>query len=87
MIRLIFQASNQVFMIVIDNNKIFWNDSKVGIQELYPNASPTAIKMGGLPTEEELKLYNMCKTEEELASLCMKDAREKGCRLIKQEKK
>ena len=87
MIRLIFQATNQVFMIIIDKNKILWNDSKVGIQELYPNPSPTAIKMGGVPTEEELKEYKMCKTDEELAAFCMRDCRKKGCRLIREDVK
>jgi hypothetical protein len=85
MINLIFQAGPQLFMIVIKEGKVFWNDEKFGIQELYPNPSPKAIEMGGQPTPKEIREYQSCKTDNELSSIIMRDCRLKGARYIRRD--
>jgi hypothetical protein len=76
-----------IFMIRIDGKEVYWNDTKSGLQMLYPNPSEKALEIGGEPSEEELEEYNMCSTEEELASFVIRDCRKKGIKLIKKEKK
>ena len=84
--RLIFQIKNKAFMIIISNKEIYYNDERSKVQMLYPIPSPKAIQMGGKPTEEEIKEYEMCKTEDELVSFVIRDCLKKGARLIKHER-
>lgn len=78
-------GGRQLFMIRISGRDIFWNDKLSGLQMLYPTPSAKALKMGGKPTAQELEEYNMCKTEEELASFVIRDCKKKGAKLIKRE--
>jgi hypothetical protein len=84
--RLIFIIKNKLFMIIVKEREIYYNDENVKVQMLYPNPSPKAIQMGGKPTKEEIEEYNMCKNEEEAVSFIIRDCLSKGARLIKQEK-
>jgi hypothetical protein len=84
-INLIFQVQAKVFMIRIDGKSIYWNDEKSGLHRLYPTPDIVAVRMGGKPTEQELKEYNLCKTEDELASFIIRDCLQKGFKLIKRE--
>ena len=88
MINLIFVTKTRaLYMIVIKERTILWNDQQSGLHQLYPTPDIYAIKVGGKPTEEELKEYNMCKTEKELAAFCIRDATQNGSKLIKMQEK
>jgi hypothetical protein len=80
---LIFATGRELFMIRIDGSEIFWNDKKSGIHRLYPTPDRFALRMGGSPTPQELEEYNMCKTEDELASFCIRDCESKGLKLVR----
>jgi hypothetical protein len=84
-INLIFIARNGIFMLRVDGRKIYYNDKINGLNMLYPTPSKKALQMGGAPTKDEIKEYEMCKTEAELASFCIRDAKKSGARLIKHE--
>jgi len=85
-INLVFIAGGrEIFMIRIDGRDIFWNDKKSGLQMLYPTPSKFALKLGGKPSNEDLKEYNLCKTEEELASFVIRDCKKNNAKLIKRE--
>ncbi len=85
-INLVFIAGGRnIFMIRISGRDIFWNDKLSGVHMLYPTPSEKALKMGGEPSKEDLEEYNMCKTEEELASFVIRDCKRKGAKLIKKE--
>lgn len=74
MINLIFSIRNQLFMIAIRDRKIFYTDKNIKTpQEFIPQ------------TLEERKEYDMCKTEDELASFVIKDCLKTGATLIKRE--
>lgn len=83
-INAIFLAgARNLFMIRIDGKKIFINEAKAGVHELYPNPDAYALRIGGKPTKEEIEEYNMCKTEKELLAFCIRDCQAKGAKLIK----
>jgi hypothetical protein len=85
-IRLVFLAGGRsLFMIVVRNRDIFYNDVTNGVQQLYPNQSAKALSLFGPPTPEEIEEYNMCKTEDELAAFCIRDAKKSHAKLIKKE--
>jgi hypothetical protein len=84
-INLIFLIANKVFMIRVINRDVFWNDQLSGLQMLYPTPSKKALEVGGMPSEQDMKEYNMCKTEDELAAFIIRDCKLKGIRLIKRE--
>ena len=85
---LIFMAGMRgLFMIRVDGKTVIYNDSKAGIQQLYPELSPKAAELFGKHNEKELREYNMCKTEDELVSMVIRDCRLNNCKLIKKEKK
>ena len=87
MIKLIFMVGmGKVFMIVIKGKEVYYNDPIQKLQMLFPNPSEASLKINGPPTEQEIKEYSMCKTEDELAAFCIRDVRLKGGRLIKKEK-
>lgn len=84
MIRLVFLAGqNKVFMILIKNREIYYNDQMSGVQMLYPTPSKRAIELGGEPSKEDMEEYNMCKTESELMAFVIRDANKTGSKLIK----
>lgn len=78
-------GGKEIFMIRISGREIYYNDKKSGLQMLYPTPSEKALKIGGQPTKEEIQEYNMCTTEEELASFVIRDCKLKGAKLIKRE--
>lgn len=85
-VNLIFLVGiKDLFMIRIEGKSIYWNDKKSGLQMLYPNPSKTALRIGGKPTKEEVKEYNMCKTEAEIEAFVVRDCKLKGAKLIKRE--
>lgn len=84
-INLIFLIRNALFMVRIDGKDIYWNDKINGLQMLFPKPSDKALKVGGPLTKDQLNEYNMCKTEDELASFVIKDAKSYGAKLIKRE--
>ncbi len=85
-IRLVFLAGGRsLFMIVIRNKEIYYNDQLSGVQMLYPTPSKRAIELGGEPSKEDMKEYNMCKTEEELMAFVIRDCKKSGSKLIKKE--
>lgn len=74
-----------MFMIVIRGREIYYNDKINKLQMIYPTPSEKAIELSGKPTEEEVKEYELCKTEKELASFVIKDCLKSGAKLIKME--
>jgi hypothetical protein len=87
-INAIFLAgARNIFMIRIDGRKIFINEAKSGVHELYPNPDEYVLRIGGRPTPQEIEEYNMCKTEKELLAFCIRDCESKNCKLIKVDEK
>lgn len=84
-IRLVFIARMKLFMIVIQGRKISYNDAIQKVQQIYPTPSQKALELFGPPTKEEMDEYNACKTEEELMSFVLRDAKKSGAKLIKKE--
>ena len=74
-------------MVSIKEKQIFWNDQKSGVHELWPTPDMYALRIGGLPTEEEVKEYEMCKSEKELAAFCIRDCAKKGIKLVRMDEK
>lgn len=72
-------------MLRVDGRNIYYNDKVSGLNMLYPTPSKKALQMGGRPSKDEQKEYDMCKTEAELVAFCIRDAKKSGARLIKHE--
>lgn len=85
-IRLVFLVGNgKIFVIQIRNREIYYADKISGVQMLYPTPSKAVLRTSGEPTEEDIKEYNMCKTEEELMAFVIRDVKKMGGRLIKKD--
>jgi hypothetical protein len=41
--------------------------------------------MGGLPSPDDLKEYNMCQTEDQLVSFIVRDCMRRGARLVRRD--
>lgn len=99
MIRLVFTINREIFRIEIENREIWYFDRKWNKTiRLIPKDEQfmTKIKMSRnkIPqhfvdlfnlTAEEQKEYDGAKTDEELAEICVRDARKKGAKLVKEE--
>lgn len=99
MIKLIFSINQEIFTIRIKDREIFYSDRKM-LEEtrVIPvdnrlrmkvinsrnKISQNILKQFELTPEEE-KEYNDCNNEEELAVVCIKDAKKNGGILIKRE--
>lgn len=85
-INLIFRVGMKVFMVRIVGRKIFYNDPQQGLHEMYPNPDETSLRMAGKPTPQEMREYEMCKTEDELAAFVIRDCKKAGASLYKEER-
>ena len=100
MIRLVFTINREMFRIEIKGREIFYSDRKwerairlIPKDEEFTmkilmsrNKIPTSITQMFELTDEEKKEYENTNTEEELAVICIKDAKKRGALLAKQEK-
>ena len=99
MIRLVFTVSREPFRIEIKGREIYYSDRKWKRDvRLIPkdiefnkkvlmsrNKIPSHISQMFELTDEEKKEYEGAKTEEELAVICIHDAKKRGALLAKQE--
>ena len=77
MIRLVFTANREIFIIEISGREIWYSDRKSGRKKLMP---------GGKLSPQEQDEYEEAQTEEDLANNCIKDAKKTGAILLKREK-
>lgn len=98
-IKIVFTINREIFRIEIKSKEIFYNDRRWSRQiRLIPedkdflnkikmsrNKIPAHLSTLFKLTKEEQAQYNSAKTDEELADICIVDARKKGAQLLKKE--
>ena len=99
MIQLVLSYNREVLNFLVKDREIFYTDrkSKAWIRCLPPpkdlikqislsrNRIPETIANLFTYTEEEMKEYEKATTERELANIIIKDAKLKGCKIVKDE--
>jgi len=100
MINIVFTINREIFRISINNREIYYTDRRWKKEiRLIPKDEKFIHKIrmsrNRIPqrfislfelTKEEEREYSEAKTEQELADICIKDARKKGATVLKVEK-